>query len=117
MNKLLHTKTPWQTSGFRVYTGEHDGGIARVIADFNLARIRPQERMTDAEFAEAVANLQLFIAAPVMYAACVRLIEECPFICDADSCECGENGNGFDNDGNPCEHIQACRAIALAEGK
>ena len=56
-------------------------------------------------------------AMQALHAACRRLVQECPYICDADSCECGENGNGFDNAGNPCEHIQACRAIALAEGK
>ncbi len=51
-----------------------------------------------------------------LLAALKRLLEECnPFVSDVDSCECGENGNGIDDAGNVCEHIQACRAIAKAE--
>jgi len=46
-----------------------------------------------------------------------RLLEEsCPFVCDAGSCECGEHGTGFDEAGNPCEHIQAARALEATKG-
>ena len=51
-----------------------------------------------------------------LLAALKRLLEERnPFVTTADSCECGELGTGFDDDGNACEHIQSARAIAKAE--
>jgi hypothetical protein len=57
-------------------------------------------------------------AAPDLLAALKRLLDErAPFLTDTDSCECGENGSGFDDGGNPCEHIQAARAIAKAGGR
>jgi len=59
------------------------------------------------------ANAALIVAAPDLLAALKRLIDECPFISSADDCECGEDGAG---DGGKCEHIQAHRAIAKAEG-
>lgn len=59
----------------------------------------------------------LFAAAPDLLDALKHMTEECPFECSTDRCECGENGNGFDNKGNPCEHIQAMRAIAKATGQ
>ncbi len=52
----------------------------------------------------------------LLLAALERLLDECnPFATDVEWCECGENGSGFDDDGNPCEHIQACRAIAVVK--
>ena len=44
--------------------------------------------------------------------ALLDLLEDSPFISDVNSCECGENGTGFDDEGNPCVHIRARRAIA-----
>lgn len=50
-----------------------------------------------------------------LLAALKRLLEEsCPFECSIESCECGPTGDGFDDEGNPCEHIQGRRAIANA---
>lgn len=66
---------------------------------------------------DAEKNAALILAAPNLLAACERLLNECPFECSTDRCECGENGNGFDDKGNPCEHIQARRAIAKAKGQ
>lgn len=48
-------------------------------------------------------------------AALERMLDECPYHCDTDECECGENGDGFDDAGQPCEHIQARRALARAK--
>ena len=37
-----------------------------------------------------------------------------PFMTDSAGCECGENASGFDDDGKPCCHIRAARAIENA---
>lgn len=68
---------------------------------------------------EVTAAARKMAAAEEMHKALARLVspECCPYICDANDCECGPNGTGFDDDGNPCEHIQACRALDKAEGK
>lgn len=52
-----------------------------------------------------------------LVAALERLVDDCPFDCNTDTCECGENGNGRDDDGNICNHIQARRALAIAKEK
>ena len=46
-----------------------------------------------------------------------RMLDESPFMSDANRCECGEWGTGWTEDhntGEPCEHIQARRALAKA---
>ncbi len=63
------------------------------------------------------ADVWLIAASKDLLAALERLMDErCPFEADADSCECGELGTGYDEAGSPCEHIQARRAIAKATG-
>ncbi len=69
----------------------------------------------DPDGEEVKADRKLIEAAPALLAAIERLMDEsCPFESDTDSCECGDNGTGFDDAGRPCEHIQARRAIAKA---
>lgn len=64
---------------------------------------------------ERPANAKLIAAAPDLLAALERLLDERDqFHSDTESCECGENGTGYDDAGKPCEHIQARRAIARA---
>lgn len=71
--------------------------------------------MSSKESAEIIELLQ---QRDELLAACKRLLEEsCPFAADADDCECGNNGDGTDDDGRPCEHRQAYVAVARAEGK
>lgn len=79
------------------------------------------EPESDHSTAEAAANRVVFLnGGPVngyLLAALKRLMDERnPFVSDTENCECGECGDGHDNDGNVCEHIQANRAIAKAEG-
>lgn len=100
--KAKHTPGPWKgESGGRHITGK-GRDIARVFGLINDS--------------EADANARLILAAPELLAALARIANETPFQCDAHSCECGENGSGFDDAGRPCEHIQAHRALAKAKG-
>lgn len=83
------------------------------IVDEDLSRVPYRgevESTNDAE--ERVRD-----AAADLLAALLHLVSETPFMSDDSSCECGEYGNGFDDEGKPCEHIQAWRAIAKARGK
>jgi hypothetical protein len=65
----------------------------------------------------SAADGRLIAAAPELFDALERLMDEsCPFLCDTESCECGEYGTGLDEFGNICEHIQARRALAKVEG-
>lgn len=61
------------------------------------------------------ADARLIAAAPDLLAAVKALIDQIPYSCDSVKCECGVNGNGFDDEGAPCCHILAMRAIEKAE--
>ncbi len=71
---------------------------------------------TNKPHAENDANARLLAAAPDMLAALRGMADDFGYQCDVDACECGENGNGLDDDGKPCVHILVQRAIAKAEG-
>lgn len=96
----------------------------RVCAAYNVEQsvgfwmIRQGDRIVanvaDADNAEFIVRACNNHAA--LTAALEKLVDDCPFHCDANSCECGENGSGFDDAGNPCVHIQARRALDLARG-
>lgn len=63
----------------------------------------------------AWANASRIEAAPDLLAALRDIVEDSGYISDVDSCECGPEGTGFE-DGRPCVHIKARRAIAKATG-
>jgi hypothetical protein len=76
-----------KVSGFRVYYGEHDGGIDRVVADCQISRIRRIRtrhedyvegdplHMGQDDFRESAQNASLFAAAPKLYRALLTLVE------------------------------------------
>ena len=52
-----------------------------------------------------------------LYEALTRYVDvENPFLSDEDSCEC-RNGDGRDDDGKVCCHIQAARALRAYDDK
>ena len=111
-----HTPGPWQAIGTYVSKRKESGYTLPITRVYNQKSGSPGIE-PDMDLEEAAANARLIAAAPDLLAALKRLLDErCPFECDADSCECGENGTGFNDAGEPCEHIQACRAIAKATG-
>lgn len=106
----MHTPEPWTVArdsyGVERIWGPEGESIACAESD---GFISDEER---------IANRNLIVASPELLAALKRLLDEqSAFVTDTDGCECGENGNGFDDAGQPCAHIQAMRAIALAERK
>lgn len=51
-------------------------------------------------------------AVKLLRQAIIDLLEsDCPFDSDEGTCECGENGNGYDAKNRPCAHIKARRAL------
>ena len=67
------------------------------------------------------ADACLIAVAPELWALLAELHEETnPFVTDADSCECGEWGDGWsegDGKGTPCIHIRTARLLCKATGE
>lgn len=117
MSDTIYTPGPWYLAGGPGKRGERYLGTPAIC----LAVVQPNatgEGGAASEEEEVEANAKLIAAAPDLLAALVRLLDEqCPFTCDTDDCDCGEHGNGRDDAGNVCAHIQAARAIARVRGK
>lgn len=112
MSEATHTPGPWQSDGNGVLTADGKYGIAILEPDQSFWGCTAKA-IEDGE--TMMANAALIAAAPCLLAALKRLVDVwCPFVCDETSCECGEDGAG---NGGTCEHIQAMRAIAKAEGR
>lgn len=124
-----HTPEPWHTGreDMQSYDGNTGQPFSSVYATDDRGGIHLGKQLPlviarvdgeNIERDEEKANTRLIAAAPCLLAALKRLLDERnPFVTDVDSCECGENGDGHDEHGNVCEHIQATRAIVDAEGK
>jgi hypothetical protein len=117
--RAKHTPGPWENKGeddecgFFIITA---AGL--LIAEVNS--IGPSQDDPDGFpgcGGDPGANARLVAAAPDLLAALKRVLADCPYVYDADSCECGENGTGFDDAGKPCCHIRAARVIAQVEGR
>lgn len=125
---MKHTPEPWYAIKGDVLNPDRPWGIVKFLSLEECQEIdgddaTPNSRTsviaetTSANTEEqSEADAYLLASAPTVLAALERLLEESnPFVTDTESCECGENGSGFDDDGKPCEHIQAARAIAKAK--
>ena len=106
-----HTPGPWELSR------AGDTGDFVIISECQYDPIvvaTVHELTGEHDIGDLAANATMIAAAPEMLAALERLRRASPYHIDTESCECG---NGLDDSGNVCEHIQANRAIAKAKGK
>lgn len=89
--------------------------LLRMMADVSKGRVtltgdEVMDLLEDRDELEANHNL--------LRLALTRLLEEdCPFECDTNGCECGPNGNGFNDEGKACCHIEVRIAIATSKGE
>ena len=110
MSRPKHTPGPWM-----IFEGGDIGSASVRLPETTVIKSGTVKGET---IGSAMCNARLIAAAPELLAALRRLLDEsCPFAADADSCECGENGNGIDRNGDPCEHRQAYAAIRKATGE
>ena len=114
---MAHTPGPLIAFGIMVSdAAERVGGWRCIQRQVETPRGRKIGDGRSIALIEGEDDAKLFAAAPELLAALERMVDDCGFIVFAQECECGENGNGFDDKGRPCEHIQAARAIAKAKG-
>jgi hypothetical protein len=120
-----HTPGPWETDSKGPFLcGGDSRGVDAVSPCGTMVMREICAVMLDTgdgdesslELLQDLANLRLIAAAPDLLAALVATMENDGFFSTIDSCECGPEGSGFE-DGKPCYHILAHRAIAKATGE
>lgn len=113
-----HTPGKWTYS--RINIGHPDNAKNPIVSSPSnyIARLFSSEStlmgMTSRgpSLEEAEANARLIAAAPELLAALEDLVNDSPYACDSDLCECGE----FDTHSECC-HTRAHSALKKAKGQ
>lgn len=93
-----HTAQPWTIrQGDKLEIWGADG--RKIIAEMTAE---------DTGAAERDANARLIIAAPALFAALRKLVDDSPYAFDGRDCECG-----YWEDQGDCPHCQAYRTLAF----
>lgn len=115
-----HTAGPWEYSTAMNHVGFSIAPVGTLPTLASVERPKGNRETVNVQCfnfpGETEANARLISPSPDLLEALERMADASPFYSDAEVCECGPNGDGRDEDGNICEHIQARRAIAKARG-
>lgn len=110
MSEAKYTPGPWQ---WRSIAKNPRSANGQYLHNQRLCGTPPALRVGMIDVVR-VADADLIAAAPCLLAAVVALLDCAPYEATTDGCECKENGTGFGDDGEPCAHILAHRAVAKA---